>query len=793
MTASDPTKMTTTTPATATSPLHRPARHESAYAHVSGAARYVDDLPPPAGMLVGLPIGAPIACGRITRRDRAAALACPGVHAVYFADDLPAERFIGPVIHDEPILAIDAVDAIGQPVALIVGDTLEACRAAAKVLEIDYEELPAILTIDAAIDAEALLCEPHRMTRGDVDAALAGASLRLQGEVRTGAQDHFYLETQASLAIPGEGEAMEVISSSQHPTEVQNLVAAALGVGRHQVVVSVPRMGGGFGGKESQAAPFAVLAAIAARDLERPVKVWLNRDQDMTMTGKRHPFLARYDAGLDADGRLLAAKIRLYADGGWSRDLSAPILDRAMFHLDNAYWIPALDFEGVVVRTNKGSNTAFRGFGGPQGMVVIETILSRASERLGLDPAQIRARNFYTTGQRTPYGQELRDVRLQRIYDELTTRVDYSARQAAVAAFNARSEHVRRGLALQPVKFGISFTNSVLNQAGALVLVYADGSVQVNHGGTEMGQGLHTKMQAVAAHELGVTREAVRVMTTATDKVPNTSATAASSGSDLNGAAVREACEVLRERLRPLAAGLLGLAPAAPEVAALRFVGGHVLAPSGAAVTFEAVVKAAWAQRVSLSATGYYATPDIAYDRAAGKGKPFHYFAYGAALCEVEVHALTGEHRLRKVDVLHDVGSSLVPTIDRGQIEGGFVQGLGWLTCEEVLWDSQGRLLTHGPSTYKIPAAGDVPVGDDFRVDLLARAAQDDVIHGSKAVGEPPFMLAIGVVTALRQAIQTWGRPGQEVDLRLPATPEAILRAIEGMRSPAADMAAAAE
>ncbi|HGG57330.1 MAG TPA: xanthine dehydrogenase molybdopterin binding subunit, partial [Nannocystis exedens] len=406
------------------SPLHRPSRHESAYAHVTGDARYVDDMPPPAGMLVGLPIASPLACARIIRRDRNAALRSPGVHRIYFADDLPAERFIGPVIHDEPILAIDRIHAVGQLVALIVGESLAACRAAAKLLEIDYQEQATCLTIEAAIAADSYLGEPHRIRRGSPENVLPGAFLRIQGEVRCGAQDHFYLETQVALAIPGEGDDIEVFSSTQHPTEVQTLVAAGLGIARNQVVVEVPRMGGAFGGKESQAAPFAVLAAIAARDLKRPVKICLNRDQDMVMTGKRHPFLARYDAGLDAEGRLMAATIELYADGGWSLDLSTPILDRAMFHLDNAYWIPNLDFKGAVVRTNKSSNTAFRGFGGPQGMLVIETILSRAGERLALDSATIRARNFYREGQRTPYGQELRDIRLGRMHDELLASAD---------------------------------------------------------------------------------------------------------------------------------------------------------------------------------------------------------------------------------------------------------------------------------------------------------------------------------------------------------------------------------
>ncbi|MEZ4448517.1 MAG: xanthine dehydrogenase molybdopterin binding subunit [Nannocystaceae bacterium] len=775
---------------TASSPLHRPARHESALGHVSGAARYVDDLPAPAGMLVGLPVATTIARGVILRRERGAAPQCPGIVAVLMAEDVPGARLIGPVFHDEPVLVDREIESEGQIVALVVGETLAHCREAAKRLVIEVEERPAILTLDQGIAAGQFLCEPHRMRRGDPEAALARAPIRLRGEVETGAQDHFYLETQASLAIPGEGDTLEVISSTQHPTEVQSLCAEVLGIGRHQVVVSVPRMGGAFGGKESQAAPFAVLAALAARTTGRPVKVWLNRDQDMIMTGKRHPARARYDAGLDASGKLLALKVQIHLDGGWSRDLSAPILDRALFHLDNAYYVPELDFEGVAVKTNKASNTAFRGFGGPQGMVVIETVLARAAERLGVDPAELRARNYYQDGHRTPYDQPLADVRLDRVHRELVASSEYAARRAEIAAFNRESEWIRRGIALQPVKFGISFTNSMLNQAGALVLVYTDGTVQLNHGGTEMGQGLHTKVRAICAHELGVTADRVRVMHTATDKVPNTSATAASSGSDLNGAAVREASAAIRERMRPIAAALLELAPDDQAgAAAIRFEGDQVVAADGRALPFARVAQAAWAQRVHLAAAGYYSTPNIHYDRARGRGKPFHYYAYGAAVCEVEVSGLTGEHRLLRVDILHDVGASLVPTIDRGQIEGGFIQGVGWLTGEEVLWDAKGRLLTHGPSTYKIPAIGDAP--RDFRVELLADAAQHDVVHGSKAVGEPPFMLAIGAVTALRAAIQSFGEPGQEVELGIPCTPEAILRAIEAMRAQARASAAA--
>jgi xanthine dehydrogenase large subunit len=634
------------------------------------------------------------------------------------------------------------------------------------------------------VEAGSFLSEPHTIRRGEPDAALAAAPVRLSGDCMTGAQDHFYLETQVSLAVPGEDEAVHLWCSTQHPSEVQAIVAGVLGVGRHQVVVEVPRMGGGFGGKETQAAPFAALAALGARVTGRPVKVWLNRDQDMVSTGKRHPFWGRYDAGFDSEGRLLALKVELISDGGWSSDLSRAILDRALFHLDNAYFVPALSFTGQVARTNLPSNTAFRGFGGPQGMFVMEEVLNRAAERLGLDPTVVRERNYYKDAPAnvTHYGQVVEGNRLQRIHAELMASSDYARRRAEIDAFNASSRWTKRGIGFQPVKFGISFTTSFLNQAGALVVVYTDGTVQLNHGGTEMGQGLHTKMRAVCAHELGVAPERVRVMHTATDKVPNTSATAASSGSDLNGQAVKQACEVIRERLRPVAARLLKLERGG-EADALVFTGGRVFLHSHPerSVSFTEVVHAAYLAQVSLSATGYYRTPDISYDRVAGRGKPFHYYAFGAAVVEVEVSGLTGEHRVRRVDILHDVGTSLVPSIDKGQVEGGFIQGLGWLTCEEVLFDAKGRLLTHSPDTYKIPAVGDAP--EDFRVSLLERAPQDSTIHGSKAVGEPPFMLAIGAVTALRQAISAFGPPRTPVELASPATPEAILRAVEQARA----------
>ncbi len=759
------------------SPLHQPAIHESGYRHASGHARYVDDWPLPPGTGHGFVITSPHAHARIVGRDASAARALAGVRAVLFADAIPGTVHIGPIVHDEELLATERVHYVGQPVALVVADDLATAMAAAALVKLDYEPLAAIHTIAEAIEADTFIGDPHVIARGDVEAALSAAPVRVTGQTTSGAQDHFYLETQAALALPEEDGAITVLSSTQHPTEVQNEVAAVLGVGAHQVVCEVPRMGGGFGGKESQATPFACLAALGVHITGRATKVWLNRERDMRITGKRHPCMARYDAGLDEQGQLLGLRVEFFSDAGHSADLSLPVLDRALFHLDNAYFVPALRFTGRACRTHRASNTAFRGFGGPQGMLVVEEVLNRAAERLGLDPAQVRERNYYGAAprDRAPYGQQVihEHNRLARVHAELMASSDYLARREAAERFNAGSRWVKRGLGFQPVKFGISFTKAILNQAGAYVLIYADGTVQLNHGGTEMGQGLHTKMRAVCAHELGVVVDAVRVMDTATDKVPNTSATAASSGSDLNGQAVRDACEVLRGRLRGVAAGMLELS--ATQAETLRFGGGAVTHPESArTLEFAAVAQQAWVQRVSLSATGFYCTPGVGYDHATGQGTPFYYYAYGGVVCEVEVSGLTGEHRMTRADILHDVGNSLVPTIDRGQVEGGFVQGVGWLTCEEVLSTDDGQPITVGPSTYKIPAIGDVPV--DLRVELLPRAEQPGVIHGSKAVGEPPLMLGIGVVTALRHAIAAFG-PG-EVELALPATPEAILRSV---------------
>ena len=805
------------------SPLFQPAVHESGRRHTTGAALYVDDLPAPAGLLVGQLFGSPLARGRILRLDVSAARQLPGVAAVLLAADVPGKNDIAPVAHDEPLLITEESAFIGQPIALIVADSLAIARRAEKLIVLEMEPLPALTSLEQAIEADSYQSQTHRLATGDFDLAYAGAAHRLEGAVTSGAQDHFYLETQAALVTPLEDGAFHVHSSTQHPSEVQAKVAEVLGLPRSRVVVETARMGGGFGGKETQAAHFAAYAALGAYKTGHPVKVWLNRDQDMTITGKRHPFRSRYRAGFDDAGHLVALEVHTVSDGGFSLDLSRAILDRCLFHLDNAYYLPNARLSGRIAKTNLPSNTAFRGFGGPQGMFVIESILDRAAALLSIDPVEIRRRNYYGDAprNRTPYGQVVTDARAERLTAELLESSDFRARQAEIEAKNARSRFLKRGIALTPVKFGISFTTSMLNQAGALVLIYADGSIQVNHGGTEMGQGLHTKMIAIAAHELGVRPERIRLMNTATDKVPNTSATAASSGSDLNGQAVKLACEALVERLRPVAARLLGrsaeesvpviggMNPPAGATASLNAsepVIGGMNPPAGATaslnalkvrfcddgaeiegdprrVGFAEIAQAAYAAQISLSATGYYRTPNIHFDAQTGLGKPFHYYAWGAAVSEVEINGLTGEHKLLRVDILHDVGRSLVPTIDRGQIEGGFVQGLGWLTTEEVIFDAQGRLKTHSPDTYKIPAIGDVP--PDFRVALLENAEEPSVVHGSKAVGEPPLMLAFSVISALRHAIASFGdlRARDGVELDVPATPEAVLFAIERVRA----------
>jgi xanthine dehydrogenase large subunit len=772
-----------------TKQVGRAIPHESARAHVTGSAKYVDDLCAQVAQLVhAFPVCAPYAHARVLTLEVDDALREPSVLHVLTAADVPGENDTGPVRHDEPLFPRE-VQHHGQAVAWVLAESEEAARRGARRVRVSYEQLPAILDIQAAIAAESFLTEAQRMATGDTEQALNEAPCSLSGELALNGQEHFYLETQAALATYDASDAMEVHSSTQHPTETQEVVARVLGLAKHQVNVQCLRMGGAFGGKETQANTWAAIAALGAHTLRRPVRVRLTRAQDMTMTGKRHPFWASYRVGFDRTGRLLALSLRLFSDGGYSLDLSLPIMMRAMFHVDNCYRIPNLEVIGRVCRTHHVSHTAFRGFGGPQGMVVIEEVIARVAQALALPAHLVRARNFYQEGDSTHYGQLVRDAgRITRIYEELSEESALSARLLEIEAHNRSSTQHKRGIALTPVKFGISFTTAFFNQASALVLIFKDGSVQVNHGGTEMGQGLHTKMQQIAADALGLPLSAIRLMPTRTDKVPNTSATAASSGSDLNGAAVRAACDTLRQRLTEVASRMLNV-----PSEQIHFADGkvHSGTSEGETLSFAALVAQAYLERVQLVATGFYKTPDIHFDAASGRGKPFHYFAYGAAVSEVEVDALTGQYRLLRVDILHDVGDSLSPLVDLGQIEGGFIQGLGWLTCEELVFNAEGKLATQGASTYKLPSLGECP--PIFNVRCLTRAREEGVVHGSKAVGEPPLMLAISVREALRAAVSAFGAEfcsradprasTKFAELACPATPEAVYWAIEKVRA----------
>jgi xanthine dehydrogenase molybdopterin binding subunit/xanthine dehydrogenase small subunit len=764
--------------------------HESARKHVTGEAKYVDDLPPERKMLEVWPVCAPHAKARILTRDAVTARAMPGIKAVLMAEDVPGLNDVG-MKGDEPLFPREQVLYHGQIVALVVGETVEACRAAAAKVAIAYGKQQPILSLGEALEKKSFHNDPNFIRRGNAAEAIEQAPHTIAGTFEMGGQEHFYLETQAAWAEPAEDGAVFVSSSTQHPSEIQAVISHILHIAANKVVVQCPRMGGGFGGKETQAALPAALAALAAHCTGQPVRVRFNRDQDMMITGHRHPFLARYSVGFGLDGTLQGAKIDLFSDGGWSLDLSQAVTDRALFHLDNAYYIPSVEFSGRVAKTNLSSNTAFRGFGGPQGMLVIEEMLDRIARTLNLPPELVRERNLYRgkgETNTTHYGQEIEDNRIQTIWHELVATSHLAERRKEIAEWNGQNPFRKRGIAITPVKFGISFTVTHLNQAGALVLMYQDGTIQVNHGGTEMGQGLHTNMAAIAAQALGVYPDSVRVMHTSTDKVPNTSATAASSGTDLNGMAVKNACEILKARLAPIAAALLDKNSAlCIEPSNLVFADGKVYAPErpSDSLPITAVLKKAYMERVSLSANGFYCTPGIHWDRVAGRGKPFHYFAYGAAVSEVEVDGFTGMHHLRRVDILHDVGDSINEGINRGQVEGGFIQGMGWLTTEELKWDKEGRLLTHSPDTYKIPAIGDAP--EEFNVSLLRNAAQKTVVHGSKAVGEPPLMLAISVREAIRDAVAAFGSGAEQVPLESPATAEAIFKAVREIRSVGAE------
>ncbi|MEM9783038.1 MAG: xanthine dehydrogenase molybdopterin binding subunit [Pseudomonadota bacterium] len=756
----------------------RSVRHDSAEKHVLGTAEYVDDMAEPAGTLHAYLGLSTRAHAEILHIDMSAVRACPGVIGVLSAADIPGENDVSPTGKgDDPVFADTAVQFHGQPIFAVIAESRDAARGAAQKAAIRYRDRPALLSIDAAEAAGGtMVTEPLTLARGDVEATLGAAPHRLSGAMTIGGQDHFYLEGQIAMAVPGEDDDVTVFSSTQHPTEVQLMVAQVLGIAANAVTVQVRRMGGAFGGKETQGNLFAAVAALAAKRWGRAVKIRPDRDDDMIATGKRHDFRVRYDVGFDETGRIHAVDASYAARCGFSADLSGPVTDRALFHADNCYHYPAVRLTSKPLRTNTVSNTAFRGFGGPQGMVGAERIVEEIAYALGRDPLEIRKANFYRPGRDvTPYHQRVEDCVIARLVAELETSADYSRRRAAIIEANRDSPVIRRGIALTPVKFGISFTATWYNQAGALVHVYRDGSIHLNHGGTEMGQGLNIKVAAVLAEEFGVDLAAVKITATSTGKVPNTSATAASSGSDLNAMAAADAARQIKQRLTAFACDHFGL-----ERFQVAFDGGGVRL-GDEWMGFGRFIDLAYHARVQLSAAGFYKTPEIHWDRAKGQGKPFYYFAYGAAVSEVAVDTLTGEYQVERVDLLHDVGRSLNPAIDRGQVEGAFVQGMGWLTTEELWWDDEGRLRTHAPSTYKIPLASDVP--RDFRVALADWSENaKPTIRRSKAVGEPPFMLAISVLEALSMAVASVAAYRECPRLDTPATPERVLMAVELLR-----------
>lgn len=751
-------------------------KHESARMHVSGSATYIDDLPEPQGLVHVVPGLSTKAHARIISLNLDAVKAMSGVIGVLTHHDVPGHNQVSPVgKDDEPLLAEDEVFYYGQPIFAVIAENRSIARKAARLAEIEYEDLPAVLNIAQARAAGSeLVWRPLEMKRGDVDKGLGEAPRRLNGRITIGGQEHFYLEGQAALAQPGEEGEMRIWSSTQHPTETQHMVAHVLDRPSNLVTVEVRRMGGGFGGKETQANIPACLAALAANLTGRAAKIRLDRDDDMLMTGKRHDFVIDYDVGFTDKGDILAVDMVLAARCGWSADLSGPVIDRALFHADNAYFYPDVRFRSEPLKTNTQSNTAYRGFGGPQGIVAAERVIEEIAFATGLDPLDIRIRNTYGTGTRdiTPYNMTVEDSIAADIMTELAESCDYRQRRSTLRERNKHSPYIKRGIALTPVKFGISFTATHYNQAGALVHVYTDGSVQVNHGGTEMGQGLHTKMVQIAMREFGLAEDRVRITATTTGKVPNTSATAASSGADLNGMAVLDAVTKIKGRLEEFASKHWNVTP---EQVCFLPDGVHV---GDKVVSFRELTKAAYFDRVSLSANGFYKTPKISWNSNTGRGRPFYYFAYGAACAEVAIDLLTGETRIERVDILHDAGQSLNPAIDIGQIEGGFVQGAGWLTMEELVWDDKGQLRTHAPSTYKIPACSDRP--RIFNVQLLKQSPnKEETIFRSKAVGEPPFVHGVAVLQAISDALASIADYKICPQLDAPATPECILRTAE--------------
>ncbi|WP_432449424.1 xanthine dehydrogenase molybdopterin binding subunit [Aliiroseovarius marinus] len=755
-------------------PAGKSLPHDAAALHVTGAARYVDDIPTPSNCL-HLAFGlSHEARGVITRADFSAVRDAPGVVAVLTAADLPHANDVSPSVHDEPLLAQGEVFYHGQPIFLVIATSHLAARKAARQAKLTIDPRPAILTIDDALDADSRFeSGPVIWSRGDAEAMLHTAPYVIEGSFELGGQEHFYLEGQAALAIPQEAGDMLVHSSTQHPTEIQHKVAEAIGAPMNAVRVETRRMGGGFGGKESQGNALAVACAIAAQKTGRPCKMRYDRDDDMVITGKRHDFRMSYRAGVDDEGRLIALDVTQLARCGWAQDLSLPVADRAMLHADNAYYLPNVRIESHRLKTNTASATAFRGFGGPQGVFAIERILDHVAQVRGLDALTVRQVNFYRDGQTTHYGQTIEDFHIPAMTETLLDQADFTNRRAEVEKFNRENPILKKGLAYSPVKFGISFTLTHLNQAGALVHVYQDGSIHLNHGGTEMGQGLFQKVAQVAAAMFGVPLDMVKITATDTAKVPNTSATAASSGSDLNGMAVRVACATIRDRIVSFLADRWGCDPAC-----IRFEDGHVLGDETRSISFAEAASWAYQNRISLSATGFYKTPKITWDRVKGQGRPFFYFALGVALTEVVIDTLSGENRILRTDIIHDAGQSLNPALDIGQVEGAFVQGAGWLTTEELVWDDKGVLRTHAPSTYKIPASSDRP--RVFNVELWNRPNHEDTIYRSKAVGEPPFMLGISAWLALADAVSSCG--DRYHAMNAPATAEEVLAAVERVR-----------
>ncbi len=760
--------------------VHSSIIHDSAAKQVAGCAEYIDDMAEPAGTCHAYLGLSECAHGTIKSIDLGAVAAANGVICVLTEADIVGPNDISPTgLKDEPIFASKIVSFFGQPIFGVIAETRDQARRAAKLVKVKYEVLPHHLSVEAALENGAeLVTKPLTLKRGDSTTELANAPHRLSSTLEIGGQDHFYLEGQIAFAIPGEDDDVLVYSSTQHPSEVQHMVAHALGVKNNAVTVKIRRMGGGFGGKETQSNLFAVVAAIGAKKLDRAVKIRPDRDDDMVATGKRHDFVVDYDIGFDDTGKILALEANFAARCGFSADLSGPVTDRALFHADNAYYLPAVTLTSQPLKTNTVSNTAFRGFGGPQGILLAERMIEEIAYALKKDPLEIRKANFYGTKSNniTPYHQEVTDNIIHRIVDELEISSDYQARRAAVLAHNKTSAIIKRGIALTPVKFGISFTATWYNQAGALIHIYQDGSIQLNHGGTEMGQGLNLKIAQIVASEFGLPISEIKITATATDKVPNTSATAASSGSDLNGMAALNACQQIKARLAEFAINL-----SSEKAGSLEYVQGEVLV-GDKRFAFADFIKQAYMARVQLSAAGFYKTPDIHWDREKGQGRPFFYYAYGASVSEVAIDTLTGEYRIERVDILHDVGKSLNPAIDIGQIEGGFVQGMGWLTSEELVWHADGRLLSHAPSTYKIPLASDVP--PIFNVNLAEWSSNPErTIRRSKAVGEPPLMLASSVVEALSMAVASVVDYESCPRLNTPVTPERVLLALTDLQN----------